>query len=90
MARRRLIDGLCSNLSVLSVSVQALIGARNAAALAAPSDSAADQAAQQDPGGASLEQEILIETHRSALRAYLYLLHSIVQQLEKVGRGSSC
>ncbi|KAK9792029.1 hypothetical protein WJX73_005287 [Symbiochloris irregularis] len=82
VARRRLIDGLCSNLSVLSVSTHALIGARPSAASAAATDSGGG-AEQQDMGEASQEQELFLDTHRTAHRAYLFLLHSIVKQLEK-------
>ena len=73
VSRRRLIDGLCSNLSVLCVSAEASISSARVAGTEL-----------LESEGNAPEQEALADVHRSALTAYVFLLHWLTLQLEKV------
>lgn len=67
IARKRLVDGLCSNLSVLGLSIGALLSV-------------------QEPEDAS-EHEAAATSHRSALKAYVFLLTWLARLAEEEARS---
>ena len=69
IARKRLIDGLCSNLSVLGLSVSALLSV-------------------QEPDDVP-EHEAAALSHRSALKAYVFLLAWLTRLAEEEAKNST-